>query len=60
MRERPTIPQSQVFLDVGLPEDRSAAEGYDDSVADLNAAIAASITPLNETCGVMLRPGATP
>jgi len=51
---------SQVFLDADLPEDRSAAEGYDDSAADLNAAITAGMKPLNDTCGVMLRPGATP
>ena len=51
---------SQVLLDAGLPEDRSAAEGYDDSAAALDAAVTASITPLNETCDVMLQPGATP
>ena len=51
---------SQMLLDADLPTDPSAAGGYDDSAAALDSAIAASIAPLNDTCGVMLQPHATP
>ncbi|MEJ7799610.1 MAG: hypothetical protein WKF60_03770 [Ilumatobacter sp.] len=51
---------SQVLLDADLPVDPSGAEGYDESAAALDSAIAANIAPLNDTCGVMLQPDATP
>ena len=51
---------SQVLLDADLPADPSAATGYDDSAAALDSAITASIAPLNDACGVMVQPDATP